>query len=346
MAVDPRFPSALTPSNSTTLVPYTEVTSPVAMPRIVMGNWLQSSQSFPSAVCHTDFPGYGAEAAGPQTASGSPMPIRRRWTATVAALVMTLIILARPAGHAAAEVPSLNPNAGVATTALKYDGTYQGDCWGFVKRVVREATGRQMGFDYRQGFFDGGAIEVSLADAQAGDVIQFADASDTGPWADYAGLHTAIVLQRTSAGVFDVIDSNSQWDGIVRVRPGYDPISEATLKGLSFHIYRFPGGGTSTATTTIGQTVSTPAFSQQVPATIATPSDCLNLRETGDPSATVLACLPDGTQVALTGGQTESGGRTWASVVTPYGTGWVALEYVSVTTPASADEPAIQAEAA
>lgn len=274
------------------------------------------------------------------------MTIRRRWTAPVAALAVTLIILARPAGHAAAELPSLNPNVGVATTALKYDGTYQGDCWGFVKRVVREATGQQMGFDYRQGFFDGGAIEVTLADAQAGDVIQFADDSDNGPRADYPGLHTAIVLQSTSAGMFDVIDSNSQWDGIVRVRHGYDPIGEAALKGLSFHIYRFPGGGTSTATTTTGQTVSTPAFSQQVPATVATPNDCLNLRETGDPTATTLACLPDGTRVALTGRQNESGGRTWASVITPYGTGWVALEYVSVTTPASADEPASQAEAA
>jgi len=268
------------------------------------------------------------------------MTIRPRWTALVVALAVTLVVLARPAGHAAAEVPSLNPNASVAMTALRYDGTYQGECWGFVKRVVREATGQQMGFDYRQGFFDGGAIEVTLADAQVGDVIQFTDDSNTGPWADYPGLHTTIILQRTSASAFNVIDSNSQFDGIVRIRQGYDPVNEAAMKGLSFHIYRFPGGGTSTAPA--GQTLSTPALSQQTPATVATPNDCLNLRDKGDPSASILACMPDGTTLALTGGQTQNGGRTWANVVTPYGTGWVAAEYLAPVTPASADEPASQ----
>lgn len=268
------------------------------------------------------------------------MSIRPRLIALVATLAVTLLIMARPTGHAAAESPSLNPNANVATVALKYDGTYQGECWGFVKRVVLEATGRQMGFDYRQGFFDGGAIEVSLADAQVGDVIQFADDRDTSPWASYPGLHTAIILDRTSTTTFNIIDSNSEWDGVVHIRPNYDPINEAAMKGLEFHIYRFPGGGTPAATT--GQTVSASASSQQTPATVVTPNDCLNLRDAADTSSNILACMPDGTTLALTGGQTVNGGRTWANVVTPYGTGWVAADYLAPAPPASADQPATQ----
>ena len=268
------------------------------------------------------------------------MSIRPRLIALVATLAVTLLIMARPTGHAAADSPSLNPNANVATVALKYDGTYQGECWGFVKRVVLEATGRQMGFDYRQGFFAGGAIEVSMADAQVGDVLQFADDSDTSPWASYPGLHTAIILDRASTTAFNIIDSNSEWDGVVRIRQNYNPVDEAAMKGLTFHIYRFPGGGTPAATT--GQTVSASASSQQTPATVVTPNDCLNLRDAAETSSNILACMPDGTTLALTGGQTVNGGLTWASVVTPYGTGWVAADYLAPAPPAIADQPATQ----
>lgn len=271
------------------------------------------------------------------------MTSRSRWPALIAALLLTLVVISRPIGHAAAAQPSLNPNPNVAATALKYEGSYQGECWGFVKRVVREATGEQMSFDYRQAFFDGGAIEVSLADAQVGDVIQFTDDSNTAAWADYPGLHTAIILTRTSENVFTVIDSNSEFDGIVRIREGFAPISQAAMKGLSFHIYRFPGGGTA-ATAPAAPTVSAPGFGQQQPATVATPNDCLNLRDIADTSGTIIACMPDGTTLALTGDQAQGSGRTWASVVTPYGAGWVAADYLIPVTSASADEPASQSD--
>ncbi len=271
------------------------------------------------------------------------MRLHLQWSALLIAVFVAFTVVAQPSGLAAAAEPSLQPNASVAATALKYDGTYQGECWGFVKRVVFEATGRQMGFDYRQGFFDGGAIEVTLADAQAGDVIQFADDSNTEPWADYPGLHTAIILDRTSTTTFDIVDSNSEWDGIVHTRQSYSPVDEAAMKGLSFHIYRFPGGGTPAAPTS--QTLSTPTSGQQVAATVATPNDCLNLRDAASTSAAIRACMPDGTTLAVLGSQPDSSGRTWANVVTPFGSGWAAGEYLVPVAPASADEPASQADA-
>lgn len=69
--------------------------------------------------------------------------------------------------------------------AVRYDGTWQGECWAFVKKVVREATGQEMGFDYRQGYFDAGATEVTVATAQPGDIIQIANDFNSGPNADY-----------------------------------------------------------------------------------------------------------------------------------------------------------------
>src|SRR5690348_7796343 len=135
--------------------------------------------------------------------------------AILVAIVAALSMSARP--HTVEAAPAAqNP---IVTTALSYDGTYQGECWVFVKKVVLEATGRQMGFDYRQGFFDAGAVEVSTAAAQPGDIIQIADDNDTSPDASYNGLHTAIILVNHGDGTFDVIDSNRDFDGVVHQRP-------------------------------------------------------------------------------------------------------------------------------
>lgn len=267
------------------------------------------------------------------------MRIRLQWSALLIAVFVAFTVVAQPGGRAAAIEPSLQPNAAMAATALKYDGTFQGECWGFVKRVVREATGREMGFDYRQGFFDGGAIEVTLAEAQVGDVIQFADDNNTEPWADYPGLHTAIILERTSTTTFDIVDSNSQWDGIVHTRQDYSPLDEAAMKGLAFHIYRFPGGGTTAPS---GEAASTPASGQQALATVATPNDCLNLRTGPSTSTEIQACMPDGTTLTVVGSQLDSDGRTWATVITPFGAGWAAADYLAMVAPASADEPPTQ----
>src|SRR5690349_17467585 len=90
---------------------------------------------------------------------------------------------------------SADTNGPIASTALQYLGTHGGQCWTFMQQVVLEATGRQIGFDYRQGFFEAGAIEVTADQAQNGDIIQIASDANTSPSASYAGLHTAIILR-------------------------------------------------------------------------------------------------------------------------------------------------------
>src|SRR6185312_9026007 len=143
------------------------------------------------------------------------MPMSQHRPALAAILVAFVAVLSLSAvtfASADSSSPITNP---IAVTALKYEGTYQGQCWVFMKKVVFEATGQEIGFDYRQGYFDAGATEVSAADAQQGDIIQIANDADTSPDASY--------------------------DGLVHERDGYDPGDRASANGLSFHIYRITG---------------------------------------------------------------------------------------------------------
>ncbi|MEX2080482.1 MAG: CHAP domain-containing protein, partial [Dehalococcoidia bacterium] len=129
--------------------------------------------------------------------------------------------------------------------AKQYLGTYQGDCWPFVKKVVLEATGGQMGFGYIQAFLDAGGYEVPISEARNGDIVQVVDDDDAGPGADHPGLHTAIIVEVNPDGTFLAIDSNQKWDGIVRWRPNYDPALRAAQMGINVHVFRFgdSGGG-------------------------------------------------------------------------------------------------------
>jgi hypothetical protein len=221
----------------------------------------------------------------------------------------------------------------IVETALTYVDTYQGECWPWVRRVVQEATGNVMGFGYRDGFFEGGAIEVSLAEAAPGDVIQIADDTNAGPGADYLGLHTAIVYLNHGDGSFTVIDSNSQWDGMVRIRENYDPVWAANrYVGLNVRVYRFGEHGTgngSPAGRDAG--VDIPAFEPGDTVRVATGGDCLNLREAPGIGNRIMRCLLDRTALSVVSGPEDAGGLVWVMVVTDDGeTGWVAARYLSL----------------
>src|SRR5437879_5252447 len=60
----------------------------------------------------------------------------------------------------------------LVTAALKYVGQQEGQCYSFMQQVVREATGRTVGPDYRLGYLAAGAVEVMLQQARSGDIIQ------------------------------------------------------------------------------------------------------------------------------------------------------------------------------
>jgi hypothetical protein len=257
-----------------------------------------------------------------------PMTLRHRPTLAGVLLAVVATLAAVPATPSAAADTSSPSYGSIATTGVAYVGTYQGQCWTFVKKVVAEATGRVIGFDYRQGFFEAGAVEVTPEEARNGDVIQVADDSYTGPDADYPGLHTSIVLENLGDGRFDVVDSNSRWDGMVRLRPGYDPFGHAAAHGLEVHIYRIPetpdGPGPS------GPPAPAPGGGAAAPesATVSADGDGLNLRESPDIGSAVIATLPDGTRVTVIGGPVSAGGRDWLEVASSRGTGWVAAQYL------------------
>lgn len=269
-----------------------------------------------------------------------PVSVARVTPLRALLLLLAVIALGRIALTSTPTASAAEPENGpIAATALSHLGTHGGQCWTFMRQVVAEATGRTVGFDYRLGFFEAGAVEVSAAEAMNGDIIQIANDANTAPWAYYPGQHTAIILENLGGGVFDAVDSNQNWDEWVRLRPNYNPYASAARYGLQVHIYRIPGGGPGNAA---------------IPASIAAaPSDgatarvtaggCLNLRSEPSLSASRVDCLPDGTTVTVTGEAVTADGFSWVRVSTPNGSGWVASQYLTVTSPgsvAAAEAPA------
>jgi hypothetical protein len=262
-------------------------------------------------------------------------PHRQARAAVLVAFAAALLLSIMPASAAV-------PSSPIAVAAIGYEGTWQGECWVFVKKVVKEATGREMGFDYRQGFFDAGAIEVRWDQAQSGDIVQIANDADTSANAGYNGLHTAIITENLGDGSFNVVDSNQNFDGIVHRRTGYNPAENAARSGLSYHIYRITG---SPSFAPVPRALPVPGQKFQVGDRVvtATPNDILRLRSAAGTNSTVLGRIADRTRLTVTGETVATDGYHWVKVSTPMGIGWVAAEYLARDTSpdsASAGAPA------
>jgi hypothetical protein len=255
------------------------------------------------------------------------MPKPRRWLAIAGfffAIAFALVFVNSASGGGV----KYAQQSAISLVALTYEGTYQGECWPFVGRVISEATGKTIGFDYREGFFEAGAVEVSIAEARSGDIIQIINDAYTLPDADYPGMHTAIVLENLGGGLFTVIDSNSQWDGRVRVRSNYDPAAAAARFGIHFHIYRIGGDSQVPLEITTPGGPGPEGVGAGDVVRVNTGGDCLNLRAEPGLAGGALACLTDGSLLAVTGSPVNVGGRSWLPVLSGFGEGWVALSYV------------------
>lgn len=238
------------------------------------------------------------------------------------------------------------PNGPIAATAMTYLGTHGGQCWTFMASVVREATGHIVaGGGYREAYFLAGATEVTADEARNGDIIQIASDASGSSWAAYPGLHTAIILENLGGGTFNAVDSNQNWDEMVRLRPNYDPYAAAARYGLQVHIYRFPGGGPGES----GAAASIPAVEVVWGAgaqAVVEPGSCLNLRSEPSLSSSKITCLTAGTGVAVTGGTVQADGYTWVPVTTASGSGWVAGNYLDLVAAPAAETPEPAAAAA
>jgi hypothetical protein len=262
------------------------------------------------------------------------MPLSQQHRPALAAILVAIIAVLsafaaiRPASAAPASDSESNP---IVDRAMQDLDTYQGECWLWMKAVVLDATGVDIGFDYRWGFLDRGAVEVSILEAGPGDVIQIADDDYTDPEASYDGLHTAIILSNNGDGTFEAIDSNQNYDGVVHLRSGYDPAAAASRYGLNFHIYRIKGGDASLVPPPV-KTVAGPLFTGDK-ARVNTPGDCLRVRS--GPAGTITHCLGHGTQVTVTGAAQVLEGIRWVPVTTMAGSGWMAESFLLKEVPES-----------
>lgn len=127
-----------------------------------------------------------------------------------------------PFGTVVEATPPLPPevgsysNAAIADKALTYVGQNRGQCREFVNSVVSSVSnGTQntgQGWpDYFAGFVSAGGTRVSdVGSLVKGDIVQIGQTE-----AD-SRLHTTIIVKRVSGSTFEVVDSNSRLDGVVR----------------------------------------------------------------------------------------------------------------------------------
>ena len=274
-----------------------------------------------------------------------------RWTFPIFALPLVIAALSigllRPAAAQAAPAASTAQNYGaIARTALSAANQQHGDCFTWVRSVVQTAVGRNIGGNYHTGYLLAGAIEVPLLGARDGDIIQVTNPAITAANADYPGLHTAIVLDNLGGGKFRIIDSNMNFDGVVRIREQYSPSEVAArYAGLVVRAYRLEGmagvGPSAAApalpspTATANQVVPTPGAL----ATIAADGDCLRVRSSAGLSGSVLGCLPTGARVTVTQSGPTADGYRWVQVAAGSLTGWVAANYLSTSIAATTLTP-------
>ncbi len=269
------------------------------------------------------------------------LPRHTRPAAIVLSGLVLLLLIVLPVR--AQQEDRLSAGDAIVQAALPHIGTHGGQCWTFVRQVVADATGNELGFDYRHGYLEAGAVEVTLEEAIPGDIIQIADDNLTDMSASYLGLHTAIVMENFGDGTFTVIDSNSQWDEMVRIRENYNPrASAARYEGMNVRVYRFGGEGSTpdVAARQDPPEATSPAGVGDY-ARVSAGGDCLNLRSSAGTGSQVITCLPHGSTVRVLGEPVVAGFLSWVEIETDDGrTGWVATTYLEL---ADAQAPATSA---
>ena len=257
-----------------------------------------------------------------------------RAPAVVAAafLVACTLILSPTSVRAATTVNAPSSAAALTNAALAAVGKFEGECYTFMQKVVKSALGKTVGGDYRLGYLQAGAVEVTLAAAQVGDVIQLIDDRNTTPSADYPGMHTAIILENFGGGKFRVVDSNANYDGMVRVRE-YEPVVVAArYSNISVHAYHLTdsavptGGVVPPGSASIGTSLL--PLTPGAAAVIAADGDCLRIRAVPALTGNVVTCMPTGASLTIAGSGAEADGYKWLPVSGRGVSGWAVERYL------------------
>lgn len=162
------------------------------------------------------------------------------------------------AAAVAAPAQALDAAAVLRTAQAAENGDARGQCKVFANTVVASASrGRITLSRYHAGYAEAGAVEVDLASAGPGDIIQVTPAGSTDAtaeplWRRGGPLHTAIVERNLGGGRFAVIDSN--WGGDERVtRHVFAPLEWAASKGGGIvKAWRFGKAGSTPAVSALG----------------------------------------------------------------------------------------------
>lgn len=260
------------------------------------------------------------------------MKFRAPAVVAAAFLVACTLLLSPSSVRAATTVNAPSAAAALTNAALASVGKFEGECYTFMQKVVKSALGKSVGGDYRLGYLQAGAVEVTLAAAQVGDVIQLIDDRNTTPSADYPGMHTAIILENFGGGKFRVVDSNANYDGMVRVRE-YEPVAVATrYSNISVHVYHLtdspvPAGGVvPPGSASVG--ASSLPLTPGAAAVIAADGDCLRIRAVPALTGTIVTCMPTGASLTIAGSGAEGDGYKWLPISAGGVKGWAVERYL------------------
>ena len=260
------------------------------------------------------------------------MPLSPPRLAKAGIFVLLAIAIALPVSLNATGHASAAPENPIVARAKQDIGKWGGQCKAFVQVVVQDALGKKIGFDYHLGYIEAGAIEITLEGAGPGDIIQIADDNYTLADSDYPGLHTFIVSEVLGKGKFNGIDSNSQFDEMVRFREGYDPRAAAgRYPNLGARVYRFVTA--ESPAPKAGPIAAAPRAKALAPgdqAVVIADGTTLNLRAGPGLTEAVKTQLPDGTVVTVVSAPVPANGHIWLKVKSTYGEGWVASAYLSL----------------
>jgi hypothetical protein len=153
-----------------------------------------------------------------------------------------------------------------------------------------------------------------------------------GYWYIPAAVVVAVVVAGAVIFVADRLFGSGDGDkssaGVVVTTTPTD--ATATASATAAGSVTATGTATTTTTATVTASVTPGSGTLQVGDAVVVngTGDCLNVRSAAGTDASVVACVPDGTQLTIRGGPQSAGGLRWWQVAGSTTEGWAAEDYL------------------